>query len=132
MVFSSPRKGVHLFPTLNLYIWKRGRGLGIVKSMDFEPSLPRPVIMVHTDTCFSYHGVKPFLSDTVDHRNECHIMIPLCTTFLCLAAAILVSCVNGSLRIRLHSIDGISVLHLIIAQTAVNYCEFCCVSNTIS
>ena len=92
----------------------------------------RPTGMVHTDTCFSYHGVKPFLPDTVDHRNGYHIMIPLCTTFLCLAAVISVSRVNGLLSIRLHNIDGISVWHLIIAGTTVNYCAFCCVSNTIS
>ena len=88
--------------------------------------------MVHTDTCLSYHGVKLFLPDTVDHGNENHIMIPLCTTFLCLAAVISVSRVNGLLSIKLHNIDGISVLRLIIAGTAVKYCEFCCVSNTIS
>ena len=88
--------------------------------------------MVHTDTCFSYHGVKLFLPDMVDHRNGYHIMIPLCTTFLCLATVISVSHVNGSLRITLCNIDGISVWHLIIAGTTVKYCEFCYVSNTIS
>ena len=59
--------------------------------------------MVHTDTCFSYHGVKLFLPDTVDHRNGYHIMIPFCTTFLCLAALLSVSRVNGLLSIRLHN-----------------------------
>ena len=91
----------------------------------------RPTGMVHTDTCFSYHGVKPFLPDTVDHRNGYHIMIPLCTTFLCPTFVISVYVGNGSLRITLCNIDGVSVWHLIIAGTTVNYCEFCCVSNTI-
>ena len=88
--------------------------------------------MVHTETCYLYHGVKPLLPDTVDHRNEYHILIPLCTTILCLAAAISVSHFIDSLSIRIHYIYSNTILNLIIAGTAVKYCEFCCVRNTIS
>ena len=88
--------------------------------------------MVHTGTCFLNHGVKPNLPDTVDHMNVCHIMTPICITFLCPTTVILVYLVSGSLSIRRHNIDGISIWHFIIAGTAVKYCEFCCVSNTIS
>jgi hypothetical protein len=32
--------------------------------------------MVHTDTCFLHHGIKPFLPNVVDHRNGFINMIP--------------------------------------------------------
>ena len=48
----------------------------------------KTIIMVHTDMCCSYHCIKPFLCDTVGHRNRLDMLIPLHTTFLCCASAI--------------------------------------------
>ena len=81
---------------------------------------------------FFYYGAMPYLCDTVDHWNEYHIMIPLCLTFLCPAANISVYLLSGRLSIREHNIYSISILIFIIARTFVKYCEFWCVSNTIS
>ena len=50
--------------------------------------------MVHTDTCFLYHGVTTSLPDMANQRSGNHIKITLHATFLCSATDNLVYLVN--------------------------------------
>jgi hypothetical protein len=83
--------------------------------------------MVHTDTCCSYHCIKPFLCDTVGHRNRLDMLIPLHITFLCRASAISVNLVSILSCVTLNR--NSNVLVYILVLVAHNWYKCCHESN---
>ena len=79
----------------------------------------RPLVLVHTDMCILYYGFKPILPEMIDHMDGFDIIIPLCASFLCFAAALLDKLVTSLIK-------QLSMQYLGYFCIAFNYCRDYC------